>query len=182
MQDRIEALVARLIDLTDAVAIGARWSAVSAAGAALVVAAVLRLEPGLGFGWSFAGWWIPALMLFVPAAVMYAFSRSARQLGNLAAEWPQRVGDVADTGVDSAIEVVGGIRAVVSERRGLIGFAQGVWGLRSAVGSVRSAIGDAMPAVATLNPTFLLATAASVVGGGALVAAAAGLVVLRLAL
>ena len=125
---------------------------------------------------------MPALMLFVPSAVMYAFSRSAAKLGTLAAEWPQRVGDVADAGLDSAIEVVGGVRTAVADRRGLVGLAQGVWGLRTAVGSVRGVIGDAMPAVATLNPSFLLATAVSVLAGLAIVLAAMGLVLLRVVL
>ncbi len=182
MTARIQALVGRLIDLIAWVAGAARWSAAMISVSALVIVAVLRLEPEAGFGWSFTGWWVPALVLLGPPAVVLAFSISAAKLAELARSWPDRLAEVAGAGLESASEVVGSAQSVVGQRRGFMGLAKGVWALRKIALSARGLTGDAAPALAAFSPAFLLLTLLSVIAGTLLVTLAAGLVLLRIAL
>jgi hypothetical protein len=182
MTARIQALVGRLIELIGWVASAARWSAAVITLAGVVISGVLRLEPETGFGWSFTGWWLPALVLFVPAVIVLAFSISAAKLAELARSWPDRLGDVADAGLESAEEVVGSVRSVVGHRRGFMGLAKGLSAMRRIALSAREFSGDAAPALASFSPAFLLLTLLAVLTGALLVVVAAGLVLLRIVL
>ena len=182
MGSAVDRLVDRIGAVTNTVASAARWSSVTFAAAAVVLVGVLRLEPGLGFGWSFSGWWVLGLFLFVPAAILFVLARSAASLGGLAAEWPERFSAATDAGVDSVTEVVGAVRTAAAERRGFVSLATGVWGMRKVAAALKDLPGAAAPAVAALSPGYLLVTAAAVVAGVGLVVLAGGLVLLRLIL
>lgn len=179
MQDRIAALVDRVLDLAATVARYARRATAIIAVAGLVVVAVLRLEPPLGFGWDFAGWWVLALLALAPAVVVGWFALGAGRIGEVVRGWPQRLAGAADAGLDAAIEVASSAKTALDRRRGFLGLATGIWGLRTLAGEIRGLMGEALPTVAAFSPLSLLATALAVVAGIGLVVLAGLLVLVR---
>ncbi len=173
-------LMTQVTDLADAVAAAARRSALVIAGAALLLAVVLRAEPGVGFGWSFPGWWILALAPFAPAAILYGFSRSAAKLVGAVRAWPERVAGAVNAGLDATVEFSGAVRTAVVARRGLVGLATALWGMRRVIGDIRGVAGEAVPALAAASPGYLLLAAVSALGGVMLVVLAVGVLVLRI--
>ncbi|HSF87609.1 MAG TPA: hypothetical protein VLG28_18360 [Acidimicrobiia bacterium] len=182
MDERITGLVRRVTDLAAAASQTAQWAAITFLGAALVLVAVLRLEPGLGFGWAFPGWWVPALLTLGPAIILFVFAMSAGRLARIVDEWPDRLAGAADTSLDVALELAGSTKAALTEQRGLGRLAHGVWSLRRAAGEMRGLFGDAAPAFAAFTPSYLLLTLIGLVAGGLLSMVAGALVLLRIAM
>ncbi len=182
VESRIAMLVGRLTDLATSVAGLARRASIVSAVAALVVVIVLRVEPGLGFGWSPPGWWIPATATAAPSVVLWMFSMSAGSLARVVRDWPAKLGDAAEASVDAAAEVVGSAQVAVARRRGVAGLVGAVWRMRRVVGEVRELLGGAAPALAVFSPLYLLVTLVAIVAGTMLTIAAAGLLLLRIVL
>ncbi len=182
MKGSLDALVVRLMGLITAVARYARRTAFGMGAAAIVVVAVLRIEPPAGFGWSFPGWWVPALVVFAPSAVLFVFALSAERMAQMVREWPAHVGAAAEGALGSVVDAAGAALATIEQRSGFMRLARSVWELRTLVGRVRDLLGRAAPAAVTLSPGYLLLTAVAVAAGTAVVFAAAGLVLLRVLL
>lgn len=177
---RIDALVQRLVDIAAMLSKAARGVAIGFALAALVAVLVLRIEPPVGFGWSFPGWWITALALFAPAAIVLLWSFNAGKIVKAAQTWPHEIANATTSGVEATTEVLGAVKSTVSEKRGLGRLVRGMWGMRSVAGSVRSIAGDTVPVMAAMTPSSLIVTAAGILAGLAVVGIALLLALARL--
>ena len=165
MFGQIGVLVQRLRDLSELV-ITAAWAGAMGFGvAALVAALVIGLDAPLGFGWRFFGWWVLALILFVPAVIVWWFARNVRLLRDTAAELPERFAGLADDAVTELVAVASSARDTVANRRGLLQLVSGALQLRRLAGTFADIAGAAAPVTAALAPTSLLLTAAAAVAG-----------------
>lgn len=182
MNRSLDALMAPIIGLIAVVARYARRTALAMGAAAIVVVAVLRSEPPAGFGWSFPGWWLPALVVFAPSAILFVFALSAGRMAKVVREWPAQFGAAAEGALDSVMGAAEAAVATTQRRRSFVGLARGVWELRTLVGRVRNLLGRAAPAALTLSPGYLLLTVLAVAAGTAVMFAAGGLVLLRVLL
>lgn len=175
-------LTDRIRDLAELI-IKAAWAGATGFGiGALVATAVMALEEPLGFGWRFFGWWVVALVLFIPAVVVWLFARNARSLRYAVAELPERLGGLADDAIDDLVEVASAARDAVAKRTGLVQLVTGAWQLRKVAGTFREIAGTAAPVAATLAPASLLVTAIAAVAGVGVLGLAFILVVVRAAL
>ncbi len=175
-------LMDRLRDLSELI-ITAAWTGAMGFGvAALLATLVMRLEPPLGFGWSFIGWWLVAAVLFVPALVVWWFARNARMLRSTIAELPQRLSGLADSAITELVGVASAARDAIQHRRGLGQLVTGAWQMRRVTGAFREVAGTAAPVTATFAPTSLLVTAVAAVAGIGVLVLAAVLVLARIVL
>lgn len=165
MSSPVDALAARLVAITAIVARTARRGAVAMTVAALVAGAVLLLPDPSGFGRRGALWWLLVGALFVPAGVVFLFSRTIAALRGLVEGWRRHVASIADEAVAAVADMASTVQTAVIERRGIGRLVIGVLGLRRLLATFRELTGTAAPAAAAVSPGLLGLTALAVAAG-----------------
>jgi hypothetical protein len=134
--------------------------------AALVCGAVILLPDPAGFDRRGGLWWLLATVLFTPAAVVFAFSRTLAELGDLVEGWRRHVSSITDEAASAVADLAGTVQTAMMERRGVGRLVTGVLGLRRLLVTFRELLGSAAPAAAAVSPGLLGITALAV-GAGA---------------